>query len=93
MLLDAQGRLWVFWYDNRDGGHYVYSVSDDGGLSFRPARLVAAPTFPFSTFQYSAGWLGDYAKPAVTSDALYLLWSDGREAGQSHAFFSRAPLR
>jgi hypothetical protein len=91
--LDASGRLWVVWYDNRDGfGHLVYSVSEDGGQSFRPNRLVSAPVFGFDTFQYSAGWLGDYFEPAITATEIYLLWSDGREGGQSHAFFAKATL-
>jgi len=93
MLLDAQDRLWVLWYDNRDGaGHFVYSVSDDGARSFHANRLVSAPVFGFDTFQYSAGWLGDYFRPAITADSIYVLWSDGREDGRSHAFFTAAPL-
>jgi hypothetical protein len=93
LAIDGQGRLWVFWYDNRDGvGHFFYSVSDDGGQTFHPNRLVGAPVFPFDTFQYSTGWLGDYYEPAVTADEIYLLWSDGREGDQSHAFFAKAAL-
>jgi hypothetical protein len=93
VVVDATGRLYVFWYDNRDGhGHFVYAVSNDGGKTFQPNRLVSAPVFPFDTFQYSTGWLGDYFEPAVTANSLYVLWSDGREADQSHAFLAKAPL-
>jgi hypothetical protein len=90
LALDSHGRVWVFWYDNRDGdGHLLYAVSDDHGASFHPPGLVSAPAFPFSTLQYSTGWLGDYFQPAVANDTLYLLWSDGREGDQSHAFFTK----
>jgi hypothetical protein len=93
LVLDAKGRLYVFWYDNRDGsGHFAYSVSDDGGKTFHRNRLVSAPAFPFDTFQYSTGWLGDYYEPALAGGRLYLLWSDGREDDQSHAFLAKATL-
>jgi hypothetical protein len=93
LALDGQGNLWVFWYDNRDGnGHFYYSVSTDNGQTFQANRLVSAPVFPFDTFQYSTGWLGDYYEPAVTANELYLLWSDGREGDQSHAFLAKALL-
>ena len=53
---------------------------------------MSAPRFPFSTLQYASGWLGDYFQPAIAGDELYLLWSDGREGDQSHAFFTHATL-
>jgi hypothetical protein len=93
LLLDSRGRLYVFFYDNRDGlGHFFYSVSDDGGKTFHPNRLVSSPSFPFDTFQYSTGWLGDYFEPTVAQGEIYVLWSDGRESDQSHAFFAKATL-
>jgi hypothetical protein len=91
--LDAKGRLWVLWYDNRDGvGHVVYSVSDDGGKTFRPNRLVTPYAFPFETFQYSVGWLGDYFGVATTGDTIVAAWSDSHENGQSHIQVARATL-
>jgi hypothetical protein len=93
LVLDGAGRLYVFWYDNRDGhGHFFYAVSTDNGKTYSANRLVSAPEFPFDTFQYSTGWMGDYYEPAVSAHSLYVLWSDGREADQSHAFFAKAPL-
>jgi hypothetical protein len=79
---------------NRDGeGHLVYAVSDDGAKTFHANRLVSAPSFPFDTFQYSTGWLGDYYEPALAGGQIYALWSDGREDDQSHAFFAKASVR
>jgi hypothetical protein len=93
LALDANGRLYAFWYDNRDAeGHLLYAVSDDHAATFHAPRLVSAPAFPFSTLQYATGWLGDYFQPAVTASTLYVLWSDGREGDQSHAFFTKASL-
>jgi hypothetical protein len=93
LLVDPSGRLYVFWYDNRDGqGHFFYAVSDDGGASFHPNRLVSAPAFPFDTFQYSTGWLGDFYEPAIAGGELLVVWNDGRQADQSHVFFSKAAL-
>jgi hypothetical protein len=93
LLLDAQSRLDVFWYDNRDGlGHFFYAMSDDGGQTFHANRLVSAPTFPFDTFQYSTGWLGDYFEPAIAGGEIYALWNDGRQADQSHVFFAKATV-
>jgi hypothetical protein len=91
--LDAKGRLWVLWYDNRDGsGHLVYSVSTDGGETFAPNRLVTPYAFPFETFQYSVGWLGDYFGVATTADTLFAAWSDPHDDDQSHINFARAAL-
>jgi hypothetical protein len=93
LALDAQGRLYAFWYDNRDAdGHVLYAVSDDHAATFHDPRLVSAPVFPFCTLQYATGWLGDYFQPALVNGELYVLWSDGREGDQSHAFFTRAAI-
>ena len=93
LLVDPNGRLYVLWYDNRDGdGHLFYAVSEDGGASFHPNRLVSAPVFPFDTFQYSTGWLGDFFEPAIGNGKIYAMWSDGRESDQSHVFFAKADL-
>jgi hypothetical protein len=90
MVLDEKENLHVFWYDNRDGaGHFFHATSTDGGKTFSPNRLVSRPAFPFDTFQYSTGWLGDYFEPAVAGGKIYVTWSDGREGDQSHAFFAK----
>jgi hypothetical protein len=94
LAVDDSGRVLAFWYDNRDGlGHLLYAASTDSAATFGPPRLVGAPSFLFDTVQYSTDWLGDYFQPAVAGGKLYLLWSDNREGGQSHAFFAKAPLR
>jgi hypothetical protein len=93
LAIDEAGVLYVFWYDNRAGaGHFFYAVSSDTGVTFRTNRLVSAPSFPFDTFQYSTGWLGDYYEPALAGNELYVMWSDGRQGDQSHAFFAKAKL-
>lgn len=92
-VLDAQGRLWVLWYDNRDGaGHIAYTVSDDGGQTFHPNRLVTPYAFPFETFQYSVGWLGDYFAVTTTGTEIYAAWSDPHEGDRSHVSFVEALL-
>lgn len=91
--LDGKGRLWVLWYDNRDGaGHMAYAVSDDGGKSFHPNRRVTANAFPFETFQYSVGWLGDYFQVTTSAEEIFAAWSDPHDGAQSHVFFTRATL-
>ncbi len=93
LLVDAAGRLTVFFYDARDGvGHFLYAVSDDGGASFHANRLVSAPAFPFDSFQYSTGWLGDYYAPALVGGDIYAIWTDGREGDQSHAFLAKGRM-
>jgi hypothetical protein len=91
--LDAKGRLWVLCYDNRDGeGHVVYSVSDDGAKTFHPNRLVTPLAFPFETFQYSVGWLGDYFGVTVQGGSILAAWSDPHEGAQSHIYVAQALL-
>jgi hypothetical protein len=91
--LDDKGRLWVLWYDNRDGaGHVVYSVSDDAAKTFRPNRLVTPRAFPFETFQYSVGWLGDYFGVAIQGGKIVAAWSDPHEGTQAHINFAQATL-
>jgi hypothetical protein len=91
--LDAKGRLWVLWYDNRDGsGHVAYSVSDDGAKTFHPNRLVTPFAFPFETFQYSVGWLGDYFGVTIRNGTILAAWSDPHDGAQSHISFAQAAL-
>jgi len=91
--LDANGRLWAAWYDNRDGrGHIVYSVSDDGAASFHPNHLVTPVPMPFETFEYSVGWLGDYLALSASKSEVYLAWPDPRANDQSHVQFAKAAL-
>ena len=91
--LDGRGRLWVLWYDNRDGiGHVVYSVSDDGAQTFHPNRLVTPFAFPFETFQYSVGWLGDYFAVTTTATQIFAAWSDPHEDDQSQVSLVQAAL-
>jgi hypothetical protein len=91
--LDGNHRLWVFWYDNRDGaGHFVYSVSDDGGQTFHKNRLVTPNAFPFEDFQYSEGWLGDYLGITASGGQLFTAWSDSHDQDHSHIQFAHAAL-
>ena len=91
--LDPKGRLWVLWYDNRDGaGHIVYAVSDDSGKSFHPNRLVTPSAFPFETFQYSVGWLGDYFQVVAGGGEIFAAWADPHDGDRSHINFAKAIL-
>ena len=67
---DTQGRLHVTWFtlgrSEKEAGIY-YSVSNDGGESFAPRRLVHANTAP--EILYSTLAVGN-------DDTVYLAWSN-----------------
>lgn len=91
--LDAKGRLWVAWYDNREGaGHLAYAVSGDGAATFGPNQLVTPRPFPFETFEYSVGWLGDYFGLVASGTELYAAWPDPHVNDHSHVQFAKASL-
>jgi hypothetical protein len=75
---DSRGRLHVGWFtlgrSEKDAGIY-YSVSQDGGKTFAPRRLVQANTAP--EVLYNNLVVGD-------DDTVYLVWSnlDGNNRAQ-----------
>lgn len=87
-FVDAKGRLWVSWVDNRDGaGHVFYAVSSDLGQTFSQSQLLSDAPFEFTTLIPSTepvngvptfvpvpAWLGGYQWLGGTSTELYSLW-------------------
>jgi hypothetical protein len=101
MQLDAAGRLWLLWFDNRDGlGHVAWSVSTNGGQSFQPNGLVSDAPFSFTTSRGLPGWVGDYLQVVVSGPQLLAAWADPRSLDGSpseyddlsHVYFSSAAL-
>jgi hypothetical protein len=99
--LDAQGRLWLLWFDNRDDrGHVAWSVSTNGGLSFQPNGLASDAPFAFTTTRGAPGWVGDYLELFVSGSQLLAVWADPRPTDgtppqyddRSHVHFSEATL-
>jgi hypothetical protein len=99
--LDAQGRLWLIWFDNRDGlGHVAWAVSTNGGQSFEPDGLVDNAPFSFTTTRGAPGWVGDYLQLVVSGNQLLAAWADPRSLDGtppayddlSHVYFSTATL-
>lgn len=101
LQLDAQGRLWLLWFDNRDGwGHVAWSVSTNGGLSFSPNGLASDAPFAFTTTRGAPGWVGDYLQILASGDQLLAVWADPRPTDgtppqyddRSHVQFAASPL-
>jgi hypothetical protein len=101
MQLDGRGRLWLLWFDDRDGlGHVAWSVSTDGGQSFQPNGLVSDAPFSFTTSRGSPAWVGDYLQVVVSGAQLLAAWADARSLDgtppqyddRSHVYFSAAAL-
>jgi len=94
VVCDVYGTIHLLWYDTRGfaandstgikGEYYTYST--DRGVTWAIEERVSDTTDSFS------GFIGHYLAATTDSHRVYALWTDLRNGGASHLFFSWRPL-
>ncbi len=80
---DESGRFYVIWFDRRLDPANVrintwQAVSDNDAASFSSAKISSQDWDPNLGFFTSGAFIGDYNGLAASTDAVYAVWTDGR---------------
>jgi hypothetical protein len=80
---DESGRFYVIWFDRRLDPANVnintwQAVSKDDAASFSSDKLSIRDWNPNDGFFTSGAFIGDYNGLAASTDAVYAVWTDGR---------------
>lgn len=82
---DPQGNFWMIWFDCRrdPNDHNIdtfQAMSSDDGLTWPNVRISSESWDPDNSFFSSGSFIGDYNGLAVSSSAVYPVWTDGRHS-------------
>jgi hypothetical protein len=80
---DESGRFYVIWFDRRLDPANVrintwQAVSHNDAASFSSAKISSQDWDPNLGFFTSGAFIGDYNGLAASTDAVYAVWTDGR---------------
>jgi hypothetical protein len=80
---DESGRFYVIWFDRRLDPANVrintwQAVSSNDAASFSSAKISSQDWDPNLGFFTSGAFIGDYNGLAASTDAVYAVWTDGR---------------
>jgi hypothetical protein len=80
---DESGRFYVIWFDRRLDPANVrintwQAVSRNDAASFSSAKISTRDWDPNQGFFTSGAFIGDYNGLAASTDAVYAVWTDGR---------------
>lgn len=80
---DESGRFYVIWFDRRRDPDNVrintwQAVSNNNAASFSSARISTQDWDPNDGFFTSGAFIGDYNGLAASTEAVYPVWTDGR---------------
>jgi hypothetical protein len=83
MDVDPQGNLHAIWFDNRKSARNVTITTWQGssginGANWKNHNISTEPWNPNLSFFDSGAFFGDYNGFAAGGDAMYPLWTDGR---------------
>jgi hypothetical protein len=81
---DENGRFYVIWFDRRLDPANVrintwQAVSSNDAASFASAKISSSDWDPNLGFFTSGAFIGDYNGLAASTDAVYAVWTDGRD--------------
>jgi hypothetical protein len=81
---DESGRFYVIWFDRRLDPANVrintwQAVSSNDAASFSSAKISSQDWDPNQGFFTSGAFIGDYNGLAASTDAVYAVWTDGRD--------------
>jgi len=81
---DESGRFYVIWFDRRLDPANVrintwQAVSRNDAASFDSAKISTRDWDPTQGFFTSGAFIGDYNGLAASTDAVYAVWTDGRD--------------
>jgi hypothetical protein len=82
---DESGRFYVIWFDRRLDPANVrintwQAVSRNDAASFSSAKISSQDWDPNQGFFTSGAFIGDYNGLAASTDAVYAVWTDGRDS-------------
>jgi hypothetical protein len=82
---DQAGRFYVIWFDRRRDPANVrintwQAVSRNDAASFTSAKISTRDWDPNQGFFTSGAFIGDYNGLAASTDAVYAVWTDGRNS-------------
>ena len=82
---DESGRFYVIWFDRRLDPANVrintwQAVSGNDAASFSSAKISSQDWDPNQGFFTSGAFIGDYNGLAASTDAVYPVWTDGRDS-------------
>jgi hypothetical protein len=82
---DESGRFYVIWFDRRLDPANVrintwQAVSRNDAASFTSAKISTRDWDPNQGFFTSGAFIGDYNGLAASTDAVYAVWTDGRNS-------------
>jgi hypothetical protein len=81
---DENGRFYVIWFDRRLDPANVrintwQAVSSNDAASFSSSKISSSDWDPNLGFFTSGAFIGDYNGLAASTDAVYAVWTDGRD--------------
>ena len=81
---DENGRFYVIWFDRRLDPANVrintwQAVSSNDAASFASAKISSSDWDPNLGFFTSGAFIGDYNGLAASTEAVYAVWTDGRD--------------
>ena len=81
---DESGRFYVIWFDRRQDNANVrintwQAVSSHDAASFSSSKISTEDWDPNLGFFGSGAFIGDYNGLAASTDAVYAVWTDGRD--------------
>jgi hypothetical protein len=82
---DPEGNFWIIWFDcRRDPNNHnidtFQAMSSDDGVTWPNVRISSKSWDPDYSFFSSGSFIGDYNGLAVSSTAVYPVWTDGRDS-------------
>ena len=85
---DEAGRFYVIWFDRRLDPANVrintwQAVSRNDAASFSSAKISSQDWNPNNGFFTSGGFIGDYNALATSTEAVYPVWTDGRDSARA----------
>jgi len=81
---DESGRFYVIWFDRRQDNANVrintwQAVSSHDAANFSSSKISTQDWDPNLGFFGSGAFIGDYNGLAASTDAVYAVWTDGRD--------------
>jgi hypothetical protein len=81
---DENGRFYVIWFDRRLDSANIrintwQAVSNNDAASFSSSKISTRDWDPNQGFFTSGAFIGDYNGLAASTEAVYAVWTDGRD--------------
>jgi len=94
---DESGRFYVIWFDRRLDPANVrintwQAVSGNDASSFSSSKISDKDWNPNDGFFTSGAFIGDYNALAASTEAVYAVWTDGRDTAKAVTGFGNTDI-